>query len=76
MVGWFVCPTVSSHGEGPSEKCWEKVLKSSADHAGALPVHRHFALGTSREENLPQIFSANYKVLEKAGFGSTEKLLF
>jgi len=56
-------------GKGPQE-----LHKSQRAHA--LPVHRRFALGTSWEEILPQIFSANYKVLEKADFSSTEKLLF
>lgn len=55
-------------------KAAQELCKSGRTHA--LPVHRHLALGMSWEENLPQIFSANYEVLEKADFGSTEKLLF
>lgn len=71
LVG-FLCATVSPHAEKPWEQCREQ-------GAPRIPV-RSFpagsALGTSREEILPQIFAANYKVLEKADFSSTEKFLF
>lgn len=34
---WFFFATVSSHVEGPSEKCWEKAPKSSANHGVLTP---------------------------------------
>lgn len=37
IVWIFFFATVSLHVEGPSEKCWERVPKSSANHSVLMP---------------------------------------